>query len=98
MNTTTIETNFVYTTSHYANLIKFGILLNLQLFSIPCFLYVFYQFGRQHPIFQSFHHHVIFLSLITSFLFVTIALPLTQAYMYTLYIYPTNIVFSAFWN
>jgi len=98
INTTTIESNFNYTTSNQANRIKFGVLLTLQLLSIPCFLYIFYQFGRQRQIRESFHHHVILLLLFVSFLFVTIALPLTQAYMYTSYVYPANPTFCSFWN
>ncbi len=98
LNTTTISLNPQYTTSFSANHIKFVVLLVLQCLSIPCFLWIFYQFGRQHQLRQSLHNHVILLLLIVSFLFVTIALPLTQAYMYTSYVYPATDAFCSFWN
>jgi hypothetical protein len=98
MNTTTQVTSFQFSTSFDANRIKFGILLVLQLLSFPCFLWIFYQFSRQHQLRQSIHHHVILLLLIVSFLFVTIALPLTEAYMFTSYVYPSSDMFCSIWT
>jgi hypothetical protein len=98
VNITTGEDYFIYTISAYVNRIKFGILLTLQFLSIPCFLYIFYQFGRQRQLRQSHHHHVILLLLIISFLFVAIELPFTEAYMYTSYVYPSSNAFCSFWN
>jgi hypothetical protein len=81
-----------------ADHIKFGIFLVLQVLSVPCFIYVFYQFGRQRQLRKSHHHHVIILLLIVSFLFVTIALPLTQAFMFTSNVYPATKIFCSLWN
>ncbi|CAF0780842.1 unnamed protein product [Adineta steineri] len=98
LSTTTISSGFQWTTSFNANRIKFIILLLLQLLSIPCFLWIFYQFARQRQLRQSLNHHVILLLLIISFLFVTIALPLTQAFLYTSYVYPSSDVFCSLWT
>jgi len=82
LNTTiTLSSNSQLAISFNPNRIKFDILLVPQLLSIPCFIWIFYQFGRPH------HHHAILL-LIVSFLFVTVELPLTQAFMFTSYVYP----------
>jgi hypothetical protein len=97
-NKTTSNSAFHYTRSFDANRIKFGILLVLQLLSFPCFLWIFYQFSRQRQLRQSIHHHVILLLLIVSFLFVTIALPLTEAYMFTSYVYPSSETFCSIWT
>ncbi|UJR32763.1 hypothetical protein I4U23_020223 [Adineta vaga] len=95
---TTSTSYYVYTTSFDANRIKFTIFLILQLFSIPCFLWIFYQFARQRKLRESHHHHVIILLLIISFIFVTVALPITQSYMYLSAIYPQNKLFCSIWN
>ena len=97
-NSATTQNTFQYTTSFNANRIKFGVLLVLQLLSFPCFLWIFYQFARQRRLRQSVHHHVILLLLIVSFLFVTIALPLTEAYMFTSYVYPASDIFCSIWT
>jgi hypothetical protein len=97
--TTTAETNnSSYTTSFKANRIKFWILLALQLCSVPCFLYIFRQVAFKKRLRQNIHHHVILLLLIVSFLFVSIALSLTLAYMYTSQVYPANDIFCSLWN
>jgi hypothetical protein len=96
--TTTVGTDTIFTTSFVTNRIKFWVLLSLQFLSIPCFLYVFYQFVTKKQHRQTIHHHVVFLLLIISFLFVTIALSLTLAYMYTSEVYPANATFCSFWN
>jgi len=81
-NTTiALSSNSQLAISFNPNRIKFGILLILQLLSIPSFIWIFYQFGRQH------HHHAILLAIV-SFLFVTVELPLTQVFMFTSYVYP----------
>ena len=80
------------------NRAKFGVLLVFQILSLPCFLYVFYQFRSQRQFRQSHHHHVILLLLIVSFLFVTIPLPFTQAFLLTSYVYPSHPLFCSFWN
>jgi len=99
MNTTTTEeTSIIYTTSFESNRIKFWILLSLQLLSIPCFIYVFFQFATKKKLRQSINNHVILLLLIVSFLFVTIALSLTLAYMYTSQVYPATAIFCTLWN
>ncbi|CAF1223495.1 unnamed protein product [Adineta ricciae] len=100
MNNTTVAivTPFPFTTSFQANRIKFGVLLVLQILSIPCFLYVFTQFCIQRHLRQSLNHHIIFLLLTTSFIFVTISLPLSQAYLYNSYVYPTSNIYCHFWN
>jgi hypothetical protein len=97
-NSTTIQNTVQYTTSFNANRIKVGILLVLQLLSFPCFIWIFYQFARQRRLRQSVHHHVILLLLIVSFLFVTIALPLTEAYMFISYVYPASDIFCSIWT
>lgn len=96
-NTITKETNFSFTTASHANDIRFGILLGLQLVSVPCFLWIFFQFCVKRELRQSHYQHVTFLLLIVSFLFVTIALPLTQAFMYRSYVYPNTDLFCSFW-
>ena len=97
-DTTTVGTAFTYTTSFQLNQIKFWILLSLQLLSIPCFLYVFYQFASKRQLRQTTHHHVILLLLIVSFIFVTMALSLTLAYLYTSQVYPSDDTFCSLWN
>ena len=97
INTTTAATGFVYTTSSQANHIKFGILLALQLSAIACYLFIFYQYSRQAQLRQS-QHRIIYLLLIISFLFVIIAFPFTQAYLYTSYVYPASDLFCAVWT
>ena len=96
-DTTTVQIDVVGTTINLANRIKFWILLTLQLLSITCFLYIFYQYGRQPPLRQS-EHRAIHLLLIVSFLFVTIALPLSEVFMYTSYVHPASDAFCSFWN
>lgn len=95
---TTEETDSSYTTSFQSNRIKFWILLSLQLVSVPCFLFLFHRFAHQKQSGQTIHHHVIILLLINSFLFVTIALSLTLAYMYTSEVNPANDIFCSLWN
>lgn len=85
-------------TAMNANHLKFCILLVFQILSLPCFLYVFYQFRSQRQFRRSHHHHVILLLLIVSFLFVLIPLPFTQAFLITSYVYPSSPFFCAFWN
>jgi hypothetical protein len=97
VNTTTASTGFIFTTSSEANRIKFWILFAFQFISITCYLYVFYQYSRQPQLRQS-QHRVIHLLLIISFLFVTIALPLTQAYLYNSYVYPASELFCSLWT
>ncbi|CAF1044750.1 unnamed protein product [Adineta ricciae] len=96
VNTTRIS-YYQYTTSVDANRIKFGVFLTLQLISIPCFLWLFYQFLRQRQL-RQLHHHVILLLLLVSFLFVIIVLPITESYMYFSHIYPEVQQFCSFWN
>jgi hypothetical protein len=95
---TTEQTNINYKTSFQTNRIKFWILLSLQLLSIPCFIYVFLQFFYKKQLRQNIHNHVILLLLIVSFLFVTIALSLTLAYMYTSHVRPATHTFCTLWN
>lgn len=87
-----------YTTSFDGNRAKFWILLVLQLLSVPCFLYVFYQFAHNRRLRQTIHHHAIVLLLLVSFLFVTVALSLTLAYMYTSKVTPPSAAFCTLWN
>ena len=96
-STSTSVTYFIYKTSITENQIKFIILLILQFLSIPCFLYIFYQFLRQ-PHLRQLQHHVTFSILIISFLFVTISLPITQSYLFKSHIDPANPTFCSFWN
>ena len=94
---TTPSSNFQFTSLVHAKRIKFGILLVPQLLSILCFLGLFLQFILKRHLRHNHHYHVIFLRLLVSFLFVTIALPLTQAFLYTLYVFPANDTFCSFW-
>jgi hypothetical protein len=52
----------------------------------------FNQYGRRSQ------HCAIHLLLIISFLFVIIALPFTQAFLYTSYVYPANQLFCSLWT
>jgi hypothetical protein len=97
-NTTAASTQQNYTTSFQSNRIKFFMFLGLQLLVVPCFLYGFYQFIQRKKLRETINYHVIYLLLLTSFLFVTVALPLTQAYMFTSYVYPSSDAFCGFWN
>ena len=97
-NTVSMITPFPFTKSLSTNHIKFGVLAALQAVSIPCFLYVFFQFYRQRKLRQSLSWHIMRLLLINSFLFVTIALPLTEAYLYRSYVAPASVTFCNFWN
>ena len=92
------STSFNLTVSDPGNRVRFTILLALQLMSVPCYLYVFYRFHQKRNLRQSIPQHVILLLLIMSFLFVTIALPITQAYMFTSQVRPASELFCAFWN
>ena len=86
------------TSSFDGNRAKFVILLVLQFVSLPAYLHVFYRFRQKHQLRESHYHHVILLLLAVSFLFLVVALPLTQAYMYTSRVYPTTNSFCALWN
>ena len=100
-NATTTEVSqlvFDLSTSTNGNRIKFAILLVLQCLSLPAYLHVFYQFRQKRQLRESLFHHVILLLLIVSFLFLTIALPFTQAYLYTSRAYPGNNTFCSLWN
>ena len=97
-NTTTAISSVVANTSLYGNRIKFIVLLVLQLVSISCYLYIFYKFYRKRQLRESNHHHVIILLLISSFLFVIIPLPMTEAYMFTSYVFPSNDIFCSIWT
>jgi len=96
--TTTEGTDTSYTTSFQLDRIKFWVFLSLQLLSIPCFLFLFYKFAHKKQPNKTIHHHAIILLLINSFLFVTIALSLTLAYMYTSQVNPANDTFCSLWN
>ena len=98
VTTQPIEAIFNFTTSFNGNRIKFIILLVLQLLALPAYLYVFYRFRQKHQLREALHHHVILLLLIVSFLFLVVALPLTQAYMFTSRAYPGTFIFCSLWN
>lgn len=97
-NLTDVEA--VYTHSVRANRIKFVALTVLQLFAVPCYLYIFRRVytRRQFHRSRQHHQHVMLLLLIVSFLFVTVCLPFTQVYMYTSRVYPASETFCSFWN
>ena len=95
--TTTTGSGFVFTTSYERNQIKFNILLIIQLFSFACYLYVFNQFYRKRHLRERSHYHVILLLLIVSFLFITVALPLTEAYLFTSYVFLASETFCSVW-
>jgi hypothetical protein len=86
------------TSSFDGNRAKFFILLLLQLLSLPAYLYVFYRFRQKRQLRESHHHHVILLLLVVSFLFLIVALPLTQAYMFTSRVSPSTTTFCSLWN
>jgi hypothetical protein len=98
INTISVSTLIFLTISFDANHIKFWILIALQLLSISCFLYIFLHFVHKRQLLKSHHHHVILLLFIVSFLFVTIALLFTEAYMYLSHVYPANAIFCSFWK
>ena len=86
------------TVSFEANRIKFWILLTLQLFSLPCFAFVLYRSARTKRLGRTMYHQVYLLLLVTSFLFVTVALSLTLAYLYGSHVLWTSDAFCSFWN
>ncbi len=94
----TDSTGINFVTSWKANRIKFGIFLVLQFFAVCCFLNAFFQYLYRRKLRQTLSYHIIFLLLLTSFLFVTIALPLTEAYLFTSYVYPSNDLFCSLWT
>ena len=96
--TTSSEEDSTSTTSLTSNRIKFWILLTLQLLSIPCFLYVFYRYAQKKQPRGTIHHHAVILLLITSFLFVTVSLSITLAYLYTSQVNPATDTFCTLWN
>ena len=96
--TTSPGVYFIFTTSFRSNRIKFWILFALQLFSLPCFVYIFLQFAFKKQLRRTIHNRVVILLLIISFLFVTIALPLTLAYLYTSQVRPQSDTFCTLWN
>jgi hypothetical protein len=93
---TTVDVTYV--TSMQSNRIKFGVFVAVQLLSMPCFINGFLQCVGRRQLRKTISFHVIFLLLFNSFLFVTVALPLTEAYMYTSYVYPSSDIFCSFWN
>ncbi len=98
-NDTTTQQPYVnYVASFQSNRIKFIIFFILQVLTIPCFLNAFYKYISQQRLRKSLSYDVIFLLLFISFLFVTIALSLTQAYMFTSYVYPSTEIFCSLWN
>ena len=80
------------------NRIEFWLLLVLQLLSVPCYLHVLYRFAHNRQLRQSRSNRVIFVLLAVSFVFVTIALPPTQLYLYIGYVYPANDLFCSVWS
>ena len=105
MNETTIDNltdettpPLVLVTSIEGNRIKFSLLLVLQCFSLPCFLYIFFQFRYRIRLRHSLNHHAVIVLLIVSFLFVTMAVPLTLAYLFTSAVLPENEPFCSLWN
>jgi hypothetical protein len=98
-NDTFIGTDGInYVTSFGSNRIKFGIFLTLQLLTFPCFINAFLQYKYRQKLRKNIAYDVIFLLLFTSFIFVTIVLSFSQAYMYTSYVYPSSDIFCSFWN
>ncbi len=92
------STDITFVTSWQANRIKFGIFIVLQILSVICFINVFFRYLYRRKLRQNPSYHVIFLLLLTSFLFVTIAIPLTEAYLFTSYVFPSNDLFCSLWN
>ncbi|CAF3616706.1 unnamed protein product [Adineta steineri] len=80
------------------NRIKFFLFLTLQVCTMPCFVYAFYRYVREKKLRKTINYHVIYLLLCTSFLFVTLGLSLSQIYMFTSYVYPSDDRFCSLWN
>lgn len=80
------------------NRAKFWLLLVLQLLSVPCYFYVFYRFAHNRQLRQSRSNRVILVLLTVSFIFVTIALPPTQLYLYTGHVHPASDIFCSLWS
>ena len=87
-----------YSTSFQSNRIKFGLLLTVQLLTLPCFVYVAYQYRRRSVLRKKLHYGVIFVLLVVSFLFITISLTLTEIYMYHSFVHPPFDAFCSLWN
>lgn len=98
MDTTTIIGPISSSSPFDGNRIKFLILLILQIFSIPCYLYIFYQIYFKRHWRDSHHQHVMILLLISSFLFVILSLPITEAYLFTSNVFPANDTFCSIWT
>ena len=83
---------------HQSNRLKFSILLPVQILFTSCFLVNMHQFRTRRKLRRSTSYHIIFVLHFVSFLFVTVALSLSQAYMFRSAVYPSTDSFCSFWN
>lgn len=88
----------IESTLFYSNRIKFGLFLSLQIIALLAFLSTFLLYSHRRDLRKSLSFDVLFLLLFVSFLFVTFAMSLSQAYMFTSHVYPSTEVFCSFWN
>ena len=92
------DSDLILVRSTKVNRIKFAIFLAFQLIILPCFFYAFVQYIRRSKLRQSLSYQLIFLLLFISFLFVTIVLSLTQAFLFTSMVSPASERFCSTWN
>jgi hypothetical protein len=93
------ELNIEQQTVVFINRIKFIFFTCLQLCSLPCFLFVFYNFIVYHrrTLRKSMHDQTIVCLLGVSFVNILVDLPMFQAFLYHSYVVPSNELFCSIW-
>ena len=80
------------------NRVKFGIFLTLQIPSLVCSLYLFFQYATRKNLRQSIHNDVVLVLLCSSFVFVAIPISISEAFFFASYVQPASNLFCAIWT
>ena len=80
------------------NHIKFGIFLTLQIPSVICSLYIFFQYTTRKNLRQSIHNHAIIILLCNSFAFVVIPLSANEVFFFRGHVHPESDLFCSLWT
>ena len=86
------------TSSTLLNRVKFSIFLTLQIPSVLCSVYLFWQYATRSTLRRSIHHHVLIVLLCSSFLFVALPISASEAFFFTSYVRPPSVSFCASWT
>ena len=86
------------TSAPLLNRVKFGVFLSLQIPSVICSVYLFFQYATRQYLRQSIHNHAIIVLLCNGFSFMVIPLSANQAYFFTSRVRPESNLFCAVWT